>query len=545
MSLGSLLKKVRSNLDFWDVAENKRQNAQIDEEERRRKQQQQAARQAVQRSGAPQGGPGLSVQPLQNQPSFDFSKPLVKVGSQSDFKVKVTSGPQDDSQPEQSLGQKLLNTAKKAPGFIANTAKESIKPVVNTIASPIEQVIGLTTKDPAARQAILEDATRRNPIAQSGGNLSAAATDVQNRRNPTQHLVKAGGTATNLIASALPLIGFGKRQAGEALVKAAGRSTAQNAALAGVIGGSQTAAETGDPVEAAKSAGKTAVIFGPLAGAAEFAGPLLRKAFPRLTGPKNVETRPVAPTPEEHVAIPGAKKPATPPESIELGGGMKSTNLVKVANEPKPVEVAPAPASQSTPLEAPVPKRGNVPDVTNPIALAKAETPTPAQVPAPPTQAPIADFSQAIKAPLEKAPAATPPVEAPKPPVVEPTPTQVAQEAQAGQLPTPAATDAAGNPVAVSDVEAARQLAESGAAVPRAASPVAATEDQMARQADQAAREQVAGAFKSVDEAAGDGGAYSRSVGRDGSLPTAEVNPSASDETLVDTLTALRGIPAE
>lgn len=166
---------------------------------------------------------------------------------------------------------KAVDVIKQAPEFALNTAKEAVKAPVNAIASPIEYGIGLALNDPNVQQ----DAIRRNPIARSGTDYANAAVDVQQGRNPSSNLLKGTGEAGNLIASSLPLAGFGGRQAGETAVRAAVRSGAQNAALGGAIGGAQ-GAQTGNLSDALKSAGLGAAMGGALGAGGELAAPAVK-----------------------------------------------------------------------------------------------------------------------------------------------------------------------------------------------------------------------------------------------------------------------------
>ena len=132
-----------------------------------------------------------------------------------------------------------------------------------------------------------------------------------------------------------------------------------------------------------------------------------------------------------------------------------------------------------------------IPDVTNPIALAKANDGQ-TSVPSPQgdLDVPMADFSQAVNAPLQKAP---------ETPVAtlqaEPTATDIAQAAQAGDLRqstrTDAELDAQGNAALQSDADVVQELVDQGIAPQRGGSQVATAEEAMARAADAAAEQEV------------------------------------------------------
>jgi hypothetical protein len=164
-------------------------------------------------------------------------------------------------------------------------------------------------------------------------------------------------------------------------------------------------------------------------------------------------------------------------DGIEVADGVKSTNMAK------------APEDQ-TGVKPPAAEAPRVPDVTNPIALAKADDDLPA-VSAPATQQeiPIADFSKAINAPLQKADPATEAI-----PTVNPNTADVAQAAAQGELRMPTRTDADvyGNETLTSDAQVARDLAEEGIAPQRGGSQVDAVEGEMLSAAERAAADEVA-----------------------------------------------------
>lgn len=179
-------------------------------------------------------------------------------------------------------------------------------------------------------------------------------------------------------------------------------------------------------------------------------------------------------------------------EGIEVADGIKSTNMAKAPEDQtgvKPPEITTNPRGDETaPVQVDRPK---IPDVTNPIALAKADESIPtAATNTPDTQdIPMADFSKAINAPLQKADPATEVA-----PVVNPNTADVAEAAAQGELRMPTRTDADvyGNEALTSDAQVARELADQGIAPQRGASPVATTEDAMADAAERAARDEVA-----------------------------------------------------
>lgn len=191
--------------------------------------------------------------------------------------------------------------------------------------------------------------------------------------------------------------------------------------------------------------------------------------------------------------IPGKTK-SNDEEGVEIAPG------VKAPEQPKPPRLGlkePLPQPNFQPLEKlreiETPSRTNVPDVTNPVALAKAggrditATPTADVTTVKPVDTPMADFSQAVQAPLQKATIAANDV---APEAVQ-TPTDIAQAAQAGDARINTRTDAEGNAALVSDAQIAQDLADAGIAPQRGASQAATAEEQMARAAEDAAMEQV------------------------------------------------------
>jgi len=177
-------------------------------------------------------------------------------------------------------------------------------------------------------------------------------------------------------------------------------------------------------------------------------------------------------------------------EGIEVADGIKSTNMAKAPEDQTGVQ----PISTNNPREtggAPVQvDQPRIPDVTNPIALAKADDTLPAvSGPATQEEIPIADFSKAINAPLQKAEPATEAI-----PTVSPNTADVAQAAAQGDLRMSTRTDADvyGNETLTSDAQVARDLAEQGIAPERGGSQVEAVEGAMETAAERAARDEVA-----------------------------------------------------
>lgn len=142
--------------------------------------------------------------------------------------------------------------------------------------------------------------------------------------------------------------------------------------------------------------------------------------------------------------------------AVEIESGIKSTNVPKAATTPS-----------------------TVPDVTNPIALAKASQTAGAVA----EDVPMANFQNSVDGsqPLQKAPSTMPEQQQLN---LEATP----QKAVVGQADE---VDAMGNPVLKSDAQLAQELAAEGIAPQRGDSVVATAEGDLDAAAEQAARQQV------------------------------------------------------
>lgn len=197
-------------------------------------------------------------------------------------------------------------------------------------------------------------------------------------------------------------------------------------------------------------------------------------------------------TKEEANAVPGVveKEIDAAAPAVEVAPGVKSTNAAK------PEAQAAAQAAEDAKVVAPVAEVvddgvGTVPkpaiNIPSPSTVVPEKMPVGAVAP---NDVPIANFNDAIDAPLEKI--APPPAQViDEVPVAAPTPTDLAQAAAKGDLPIETPTTAQGNAGLVSDAKAAQQLEEAGIAPARSNSVAATTEEQLAREADEAARAQV------------------------------------------------------
>ncbi len=173
-------------------------------------------------------------------------------------------------------------------------------------------------------------------------------------------------------------------------------------------------------------------------------------------------------------------------EEIKLPGA-------RASDEVDAVSVAPGFKSTNT-TPAPIPPKVNIPDPTNPIALARAGDDVPVNVANPQdADVPMADFSKSINAPLKTA---TPP-EGPLQtalPEVQPNQADLAEQAATGELrqSTKTADDALGNETLVSDAQAAQDMIEEGIAPLRQASPLATGEEALETAAERAVADEVA-----------------------------------------------------
>lgn len=176
----------------------------------------------------------------------------------------------------------------------------------------------------------------------------------------------------------------------------------------------------------------------------------------------------------EEIKLPGARPSEATEDAIEVAPGFKSTNKTPAG-----------------------PPKVNIPSPTNPIALARAGDDVPLDIPNPQgavDDAPMADFRNAVQAPLKTA---TPPegvADIPVTPQVQPTQTDLAEAAAQGELRQSTKTDAdfLGNEALVSDAQAAQDMIEEGIAPLRQASPVATAEEAMQTAAERAAADEVA-----------------------------------------------------
>ena len=128
----------------------------------------------------------------------------------------------------------------------------------------------------------------------------------------------------------------------------------------------------------------------------------------------------------------------------------------------------------------------SIPDVTSPIALAKATDQAPTVSAG--ADVPIADFSKAINAPLQKVDSAASTL-----PKAQATVSDAAEQVAKGNLNEPvyAPIDARGNEVLQSDAQVAQALADKGMAPQRGDSQVAAQEGSMQEAAQRAAKTEV------------------------------------------------------
>lgn len=181
----------------------------------------------------------------------------------------------DHPQQAQQQVQQVAQTAQRAPGFVYNNI---IKPqAINTYKTvggainpmpAFHQTQGLLTHNPRLISQGIAEQNKFNPLARSGGNYSAAAKNIQRHQNPTSNLLKGTGELTNVVATALPLVGFGGRQAGASVAKKVLSSATKNAGYGAVVGAGQ-GAQSGSLRETGKQALAGAAVGGALGGGGE------------------------------------------------------------------------------------------------------------------------------------------------------------------------------------------------------------------------------------------------------------------------------------
>lgn len=503
--------RVWSGLDFWQKDENRQQRedfaAQDREEERRRRQREAAARQIVNQST------GFNDE----EPTFDFTKKLVKAASQSDVvgEPQGVAGSQSDTAKLKKAVP--LSVARVGTGMVQGLSG------LYDLASPGKGTNRLTKAtnslaeklDKTAKDQGVEDVYKAgNVVGEVGSYFTPGVIGKVAGKIPTvAKWVGKLGKASNAVGEIAPETGRVQkflRKGAEDLIDP--KNLQQEARLTGRYTGQDSAQEEevtpGSIALNAATAVPGSFILSPLLKAA---GKKLGSIFKRGEDAPN---------------IPGVSRGAGPEEAIEVEAGIKSTNLVKVRDEnildtrPQPVppprqideatylqekealskqyEDGYKQAEQMGPLRRdqflvdleastdqqlkalddalgagtvpprPVVNDVRIPDVTNPIALAKADPMAPVM---PTAVGPIADFQQAIDVPLQKVELSAPP--------------PIATTADL-RLMTPE-----GNPGVVSDVVAAQRALDEGIVPARGDSPVAALEDEMAAAAELAAREQV------------------------------------------------------
>jgi len=182
------------------------------------------------------------------------------------------------------------------------------------------------------------------------------------------------------------------------------------------------------------------------------------------------------------------------PDSIKL-----TYNQSQPTPQPKPEVAQPKPSDPTAALKADTTPDSNtvapttqtqIPDVTNPIALAKAGNDLPPVTTTQGSEAPMADFSKAVQVPLQKAaPAQLDAVQA------QPTTNDIAEAAATGDLRqstrTDAEVDAQGNQTLRTDAAVVNDAIDSGIAPQRQGSPVATSEEAMQLAAENAAKQEV------------------------------------------------------
>lgn len=178
--------------------------------------------------------------------------------------------------------------------------------------------------------------------------------------------------------------------------------------------------------------------------------------------------------------------PAATTPSVEVAPGVKSTNLAKetpdtqVPNPQGQEGTQPVPMQEWSDEYNGVDPRLNIPDPADPVALGRADENLV------PDDQVMANFDEALDVVPERMP-----VEAVNDvvPEVQPTQTEIAQDAAAGVLPQQ--LDEAGNPMVQTDAQAAQALEDAGVAPVRGDSVVDTEEQQLADAAAEATQREV------------------------------------------------------
>lgn len=183
---------------------------------------------------------------------------------------------------------------------------------------------------------------------------------------------------------------------------------------------------------------------------------------------------------------PGLKSPEKPPTEVPTNQGRGLKEPLPEPNFPELATLEQLPVDRAN-IDTP-----RIPDVTNPVALARATDNTPVNVTSPQGEVdvPMADFSEAVQVPLQKAPEVDVATAQ-----AQPTQTDLAEAAASGDLRmatrTDAELDAQGNTALASDADVAQELLDAGIAPQRGGSQVATAEEAMQRAADAAAEQEV------------------------------------------------------
>lgn len=295
-------------------------------------------------------------------------------------------------------------------------------------------------------------------------------------------LAKSGVVSAGKVAFKESIEGGLKKAAKETLKKSAVQA-AKEAGVPAAVGaaasvGAQTylgGTENIDPLEAAKTGllvGGTSLLFpsqGVRAAGDEAVDNAVNGSLKKIDNVDEAAEDIKADIPEVE---PGVK-----PSVQEAEDALIKTDQPQPTVEGKPaIEVEAGVKSTNLPT---------VPDVTNPVALAKAD-----DMAGTAGDVPMADFSKPIDgSQLQKAPN---PVDETIDQMAARAPTEAVDDlTPPGVVTEQSAVDVNGNPVLKSDAQVAKELAEAGIAPARGGSVAAATEDELQAAAAQAARDQV------------------------------------------------------
>lgn len=494
-----------SSLDWWDKQENANQKQQFaqDEEKKRRQRQVQT--------------PGTVFKPSIPDP-VDIIK---NTGLQSQLKSGNLSKPQTPEDRAAAAAKTAQEEADKLKNrsFLDRIRQDVVPSFFKTLADTPKTLelsakrVGTGTVQGAGGTVdLLTPGKGQNRVTQ-WANRKAESLDTQAKKQGVEDLYKRFNVPLEIGSYAIPTKAISKLPLASKLIKAGDKlaeSTADSGKLvkyAGEAGqeflrpenlvqdvrltsrylGQESArGKEVTPREVAENAGLSLV--------GGFGIPMLGRTLRKVTqfvkgGASEEVSQGVKQASSEAPEVPRAPKDVSTPNkpAVQISEGVKSTNLVKAANQP-PTEGVPAgagvPEAQPT---VPAPAR-NVPEPTDAGALVKA-----------PEAAPIANFGDSVKVPPSK-------IVTPESALTQaqPTKSDIAEQVAKGDLRLSTATDAQGNPVLQSDTQAAREAVDQGVVPERGPSQVQVEEAARAKAAEEATNPDISRARQKIADSLDD-----------------------------------------